>query len=285
MINFGNPVFTLQAFGEFTKGMGRFDDYYYTYRSLEPISFLDAIFRFPLAVLKKFAGGLFYFAGMIPVHFNFFGIIPFVYGIIKMRDMRPEIKKLIGFSACGLVLIVVLSSLGGHHHRYLVTIQPFLTLAMILGFYQLLEDFKLRSSRLVSIILTAILFLPLRAPFQETRLAGLAAECREDKGLYQKVAEKTLKDSIIFSDVPDGVWWYANRKTVWIPIRVKDIIEIQRKLNCEYVYLRNYKKYLAGLNDDELLEFLMRVELVAVIDQKANLYHLKSFADPALREY
>ena len=275
LVHFGNPIFTLQPYGEITKGMGRFDDYYYTYRSLEPITLFKAFSTFPLAVLKKFIAGIIYFISQLPVHFSFLGFIPFMYGILKIRNMPDGIKKFFGFSLASLILLIVVSSIGGHHHRYLVTIQVLLTISMLIGFLKLLKDLKFTESKMKITILTALLFLPSRAPFQEIRLHSIAVECKRDISIYTKVRERTEEDAVIFSDVSDGIWWYARRNAIWIPIRVKDIMKIQQLSGAGYVFLRDYKKYISGLKDDELLQFLQSIELVSVLDNKSGLYKLK----------
>ncbi len=271
-IVFGNPLFTLQAYGEFTKGMGRFGDYYFTYRSFEPVSFTSALLNFPLDLAKKFIGGLIFFAGAFPIRFNFLGAIPFFFALIKIEKTDGLQRKLLFFAFSSSVLVILLSSLDGHHDRHLLPLQGFLALAMFLGGVLLIRELGLNKYRAAVIAGAAILFLPMRSPFQEMRLSMVADECRMHKIAYDSISRLVGSREIVVSDASDAVWWYSNRMSIWLPVEYADLKALMSRENCRYLYLSRPIEFLNSLSEEDLIDFGISAEPDQTFPGPGQLY-------------
>jgi hypothetical protein len=258
----GNPFFTLQAYGEFTKSMGHLGYYYYTYRSFTPMSLWYALAHFPFYVLKKFIAGLVFFSWWTLIALNFFGAITFIYSVLKRNYFDSLQKKFICFGVTTLILLVALSSFDGIHLRHLANIQGILIMISILGLIRIKERIPLFRNRYLWIAAVVLLFLPIRFPHLESELISYAERVKENKEVYNLIREYTQQDAVIVSDASDGVWWYCDRPSIWVPVIYSDfktLLEIQK---VDYFYLENSTDYLEGLNDDELLDFLTNTAII-----------------------
>ena len=98
--------------------------------SKDEISFTNKS-EFDLA--KKFVGGLVFFASAFPLRLNFLGLVPLFLALMKVWQVELKERKIILFAFYAVVLIMVISSLDGHHDRHLLPIQGFLIVSMLIG--------------------------------------------------------------------------------------------------------------------------------------------------------
>lgn len=255
----GSPFFTLQTYGEFTKGMGHLKHYYLVYRSFEPVTLGYALGNFPFYVFKKFAAGIVFFALNIPAVLNFFGIIPLAYAVRKIFIL-PDIRmRFIGFTMISSAIIVLLSSFDGQHWRHIVNLQVLLTVSIVAGVMMMLENMAIWKRKFMAALLVAAMFFPARFPFQEKELSNTAATVRDDKLKYETIAKETGPGDVVISDASDAVWWYADRLSVWIPVRYGDVVKVMDMAKADYVYLANMSEYFSGLSDEDLADFHTRM--------------------------
>jgi 4-amino-4-deoxy-L-arabinose transferase-like glycosyltransferase len=275
MIVLGNPFFTLQSYGEFTKGMGRFDDFYFTYRSFTPMTFLYTLSNFPFDFAKKFIAGLIFLGGAFPIRFNYLGVIPFFFALIKIWQMEGIQKKIVLFAFFSSVLIIILSALDGHHDRHLVPLQPFFAVTTIIGFVLLAKEFRFYHRKALAIVLGAFLFMPTRFPYQELTLLQTANESRASQADYAVIAEIVKPDQVVISDASDAIWWYADRPAIWIPVNFDDIKSLFVRDDCYYVYLAKPIDFMNKLKNEELVDFVRSTELMPNFPSSGRLYRLK----------
>ncbi len=278
----GNPLFTLQSYGEFTKGMGRFDDFYFTYRSFTPVSFWYALGHFPFDLARKFVGGLIFFGGAFPLRFNFLGIVPFFFALLKYDKMDGLQKKVVLFAFISAVLVIILSSLDGHHDRHLVPLQPFFVVSTLIGFVLLAKDFGIFKYRLLAIILGLLLFLPARFPFQELTLDGIASRNRASLSDYSNLAEIVKPGEVVISDASDAVWWYADRPSIWIPVHYSDTQILIARKDCRYIYLARPAEFINSLSDNDILGFSNSAEQVNEFDGTGRLFRIIKYGTYSL---
>ncbi|HBC45581.1 MAG TPA: hypothetical protein DEO84_10250 [candidate division Zixibacteria bacterium] len=271
----GNPLFTLQSYGEFTKGMGRFDDFYSTYRSFTPMSIFYTVSHFPYDLAKKFAGGLIFLGGAFPLRFNFLGIIPFFFGLIKIDRLEGIQKKILLFAFISSVLIIILSALDGHHDRHLVPLQVFYAVSTMIGFILLAKEFKFFARKTLLIIFGLLLFLPARFPFQEFRLSSIAAENKGNRAVYSKITEAVKPDEVVISDASDAIWWYADRPSIWIPVHYDDLKTLLARDDCYFIFLSRPSDFIKKLSNDEIADFAYSTELMLEMQEHGSLFRLK----------
>ena len=276
MIVLGNPFFTLQSYGEFAKGMGRFGDYYYAYRSFIPMSLWYVITHFPFDLAKKFAGGLIFFASAFPLRLNFLGLVPLFLALMKVWQVELKERKIILFAFYSAVLIIVISSLDGHHDRHLIPIQGFLIASMLIGFKYFITELGVIKYKVAVVLLGAVLFLPARAPFLEMRLDLIADMARAAKPGYAVLAEHVEPEAIVVSDASDAVWWYAERNSIWIPAAYEDLGLLVANRRCGYIFLADHSSFLNSLSDEQLNDFAGLVEPVDSFLGPGMLYRVIS---------
>ncbi|UCE66075.1 MAG: glycosyltransferase family 39 protein [Candidatus Zixiibacteriota bacterium] len=252
----GNPIFTLQAYGEFTKGMGHLDYYYYTYRSFTPMSFFYAVSHFPFYVLKKFVAGTLFFSWWTIIVLNFLGAIPFVFAVMRRKYFDNLQRRFLGFGITSLILLIALSSFNGIHLRHLVNIQGVIIVLAILGLIQFRKHLPIFRKRYLWVVAILLLLLPLRFPYLEIELKGYAGRIEKNKDVYRIIAEKTEPGAVIVSDASDAVWWYCDRPSIWIPVLYSDFTKLLEIQKADYIYFENSSDYLGRLENDELVDFL-----------------------------
>jgi 4-amino-4-deoxy-L-arabinose transferase-like glycosyltransferase len=261
-IQFGNPFFTLQAYGEFTKGMGHLNYYYYTYRSFTPMSFWYAFTEFPFYVFKKFAAGVLFFSWWTVVVMNFSGAIPFVFAVIRMKFLETIERRFAAFTITSLFILIALSSFDGIHLRHLVNIQGALAIALVIGLIQLKRELRFKGSKYIGIAAVILLLLPYRFPALEMELKGNKARIENDKEVYEIIKKATPPDAVIVSDASDGVWWYCDRSSIWVPVLYSDLKTLTEITRVDYIYLENTTEFVGRLNNEELLDFLTSFSIV-----------------------
>jgi hypothetical protein len=271
----GSPFFTLQSYGEITKGMGRFDDFYYTYRSFTPMNIFYVFTHFPLDLIKKFVAGLIFFAGAFPIRLNFLGILPFFFALMKLFSTDSPQRKAAIFAFYGIILVILVSSLDGHHDRHLLPLQTFLVVTMFVGFEIMAREFGFKKHKIAMIAIGAILFIPARAPFLEYRLAAIANQCRTNKPAYIQLSSIVEPDEVVLSDVSDAIWWYSNRLSIWVPVDYIDVKTAVTRTNCRYLYLSEPIAFLNKLNNNELSDFVNSAEQVDLFHGPGKLFKFK----------
>ncbi|OGC96537.1 MAG: hypothetical protein A2W25_02575 [candidate division Zixibacteria bacterium RBG_16_53_22] len=276
LIVFGNPFFTLQSYGEFAKGMGRFDDYYYAYRSFIPMSLWYVITHFPFDLAKKFVGGLVFFASAFPLRLNFLGLVPLFLALMKVWQVELKERKIILFAFYAVVLIMVISSLDGHHDRHLLPIQGFLIVSMLIGFKYLITELGVIKYKAAVVLLGAILFLPARAPFLEMRLDLIADMARAAKPGYAVLAKHVEPEAVVVSDASDAVWWYAERNSIWIPATYEDLRLLVANGRCGYIFLMDHSSFLNSLSEEQFRDFAGLVEPIDSFLGPGALYKVLS---------
>jgi hypothetical protein len=259
---FGNPVFTLQSYGEFTKGMGHLDYYYYTYRSFTPMSFSYALVNFPFYVLKKFIAGNLFFSWWTVVVLNFFGAVAFIFALIRIKDSGGIKRRFIWFGATSLLILIALSSLNGIHLRHLVNIQGVLIVVLVLGYIRFREHVKLFRNRYIHVAALVLLLLPLRFPFLEIDLKNNADRIENNKRVYEIIRENTEEGAVIVSDASDAVWWYCDRSSIWIPVVYGDLKVLLQNHQVDYIYFEKISDYTDRLDDRDLIDFLTTTSIV-----------------------
>ena len=261
-LQFGNPLFTLQAYGEFTKGMGHLNFYYYTYRSFTPMSFWYAITEFPFYVLKKFGAGILYFSWWTVVVMNFLAIIPFIFAVVRMKFLDDIEKRFVGFAVMSLALLIAVSSLDGIHLRHLINIQGILVIAATIGIVRIREFLSFGNAKYIGVAVVIILLLPYRFPSQEIELNANYFRVRGNKEVYGLIRNTTEPDAVIVSDASDAVWWYCDRRSIWIPVVYDDLKKLAGMTEVDYIYLEDTPEFVEQLSDEELLDFLVSYSIV-----------------------
>jgi len=275
-ISLGNPFFTLQSYGEFSKSMGRFSDYYYTYRSFFPMSLSYVVTHFPLDFAKKFLGGLIFLSASFPLRFNFLGLAPFFLAVMKSKQVEPGERRVILFAAISAVFIIILSSIDGHHDRHLLPIQGFLIVSMLIGFKYFIVEIGALKYKIGVVLMGALLFLPARAPFLEMRLELVANMARASKPGYEILGQLVEPNAVVVSDASDAVWWYAERNSIWIPAVYGDLRLLITNGRCDYVYLIDVTEFYNSLTKDQFNDFVELVEPVDPFLGPGELYRVRA---------
>lgn len=266
-IVFGDPLFSLQRYGEFTKGMGLGDDYYYTYRSLEPAGFFYVASKYPLLFLRKLAVGITYFLRTLPEHLNSFGLFLVFWAIVYRKRLINlnvvESQKGIGlwpsavrFLIAGVVLTIVICLFNGQHHRHLYVFTPLMATIAAAGF----NDFALRTgigkNRFYYLVLLLFFLIPIQFPTQEVWLRDLKAKVKTEILVYKEVASTVSCYGPVASDVSDALWWYGGLNTVWMPTNYETLVKVDSLIGIKAVYFQK-NDWLEKLNARQKQEFLI----------------------------
>jgi len=271
-LELGNPFFTLQTYGEFTKGMGHLKYYYFNYRSFTPMTFWQAALNFPFYVFKKFGAGLVFFSLNFPAVINYFGVVPLAYGLRKTFHSGTPEGRFIGLTAVSCAIIILLSSFDGHHWRHLINLSPLISISVVIGLGRMFENLHFFKRKLAASLLVCLLFFPARFPFQEMELWHNARAVNESKAVYEMIAVETDPEDVVVSDVSDGVWWYSDRLSVWMPVIYDDLFRAMDIVKSDFIYLEDTSKYYSGLSDGELYDFHSRMSMVKGVPGRWGLF-------------
>lgn len=261
-ILFGNPFFTLQAYGEFTKGMGHLKYYYYTYRSFTQMSLWYAVSNFPFYMLKKFVAGITFFLWWTMVVLNFFGIVPLIFAAMKNKMAGYSQSRFIKFALASLILVVMVSSFNGIHLRHLVNVQGLLAISIVIGLLLLKNQIKLFQKHWALAAILFLLIIPARMPFLEMELIANARTVEANKKVYERLSEISGPGDVIVSDASDAVWWYSDRFSIWIPVVYDDLKSLMKIQRIDYIYLEKTSDFLSRLEDEELVDFFTIASIV-----------------------
>lgn len=266
-IVFGDPFFSLQRYGEFTKGMGLGDDYYYTYRSLEPAGFFYVVSKYPLLFLRKLAVGITYFLRTFPEHLNSFGLFLVFWAIVYRKRLINlnvvEYRKRIGlwlsavrFFIAGVVLTIVICLFDGQHHRHLYIFSPLMVMMAAAGF----NDFTLRTgigkNKYYYLALLLFFLIPIQFPSQEVWLRDLKAKVKTEIPVYKEVASTVSCHGPVASDVSDALWWYGGLNTIWMPTNYETLVRVDSLIGIKAVYFQK-DDWFKKLNYRQKQEFLI----------------------------
>lgn len=291
IVLFGDPLFCLQRYGEFTKGMGIGDDFYYTYRSLEPAGFFYVISTYPLLFLRKLAVGVTYFLRTLPEHLNSFGLFLVFWAIIYREKLatlnsnksrmgvnlwRPAVRFLI----IGVALTVIICLFDGQHHRHLYIFNPLMIMISSAGF----NDFALRTGimkkRFYYLVLLLFFLIPLQFPQQEVWLRDLKVRIKAEIPVYREVAINLSCYGPVASDASDALWWYSGLNTVWMPTNYETFVKVDSLIDIKAVYFQK-DDWLKKLDKEERRKFMISFPEIRRFNDGSVLY-IKSLVDGRL---
>lgn len=261
-ILFGNPIFTLQAYGEFTKGMGHLKYYYYTYRSFTQMSLWYAVSNFPFYMLKKFVAGITFFSWWTMVVLNFFGIVPLIFAAMKNKIAGYSQSGFVKFALASLMLVIMVSSFNGIHLRHLVNVQGLLVITIVIGLILLKNQIQFFQKHWILAAILFLLVIPARLPFLEKELLANARTVEANKKVYERLSEISGPGDVIVSDASDAVWWYSDRFSIWIPVVYDDLKSLMKIQRIDYIYLEKTPDFLSRLEDEELVDFFTMASIV-----------------------
>jgi len=261
-ILFGNPFFTMQAYGEFTKGMGHLKYYYYTYRSFAQMGLWYAVSNFPFYMLKKFVAGIAFFSWWTMVILNFFGIVPLALAAMKNKIAGYSQSEFIKFALVSLMLVVIVSSFDGIHLRHLVNVQGLLAISIVIGIMLLRDQIQLFQKKWVLAAILFLLVIPSRFPFLEKELIANARTVEANKKVYERLSEISCPGDVIVSDASDAVWWYSDRLSIWIPVVYDDLKSLMKIQRVDFIYFEKTSDFLSRLEDEEVVDFFNMASIV-----------------------
>lgn len=288
IVLFGDPLFSLQRYGEFTKGMGIGDDFYYTYRSLEPAGFFYVISNYPLLFLRKLAVGVTYFLRTLPEHLNSFGLFLVFWAIIyrkRLANLNPDESRIganlwrpaVRFLIMGVALTVIIFLFDGQHHRHLYIFNPLMIIVAAAGF----NDFVLRTGigkkRFYYLVLLLFFLIPIQFPHQEVWLRDLKARIKTEIPVYREVATDLTCPGPVASDVSDALWWYGGLNTVWMPTDYETLVKVDSLIDIKAVYFQK-DDWLKKLDNEGKRKFLISFPVKRRFNDGSILY-VKSPAD------
>ena len=271
LIVFGDPMFTLQRFGEFSKGAGFGNDYYYTYRSLEPTTLFDLLTKAPMVIVKKLVVGVIYFLSRIPEHFNAFGIILVVLGFIGMRH-NDNTRPLVKFVLIGLAVYILFCSLDGHHRRHLLIFSPLLMLIAAYGFMELKRLFGIEKKTIFTGVLLLLFLIPTRFPEQEQAFKNFRPVVKGQIKNYRLIAASLPTNSLVASDASDALWWYGGLNSVWLPINYAALAKADSMVGIGAIYLKN-RDWLNEFSENEKATFFSQYPKIVNYPDSSILFY------------
>jgi hypothetical protein len=183
-------------------------------------------------------------------------------------------RKVLLTAFIGSVLLISVAAFDGHHDRHLVPLQPFYSLATLIGGVVFAKAIGFYNRKMVLVALTVLLFLPPRFPYQEYDLKSIAHKSQEDRQAYMEISRLVAESEVIVADASDAVWWYANRKSIWIPVDYEDFKSLMERPDCHYLYLTNPIAFFNNRTDDEIADFGTYFRTVYGFDGPGQLYVL-----------
>ena len=236
------------------------------------MSFWYAVTEFPFYMFKKFAAGMLFFSWWTVAVLNFLGAIPFAYAIFKIKSLDCFEKRFVAFALTSLIILMAVASLDGIHLRHLINIQGLLAIAAVIGLIYLKSRTSLLKTRYIGVAAIILLLLPYRFPSLEMELNDNYIRLENNKMVYELIRQSTAPDAVIVSDASDAVWWYCDRRSIWIPVIYDDFRKLTEITRVDYVYLENTPEFVERLDNGELLDFLTRYAIVDGSDFGWGLY-------------
>jgi hypothetical protein len=272
----GNPIFTLQFYGEFAKGLSIFGDPDNIYRSFTPMPFGNIITHYPLDLARKAISGMIYYAKSFPIYFNYLGIVPFFFGLYKIGNFQGVQRKAVLLAFLGAVMIMVLGAFDGHDSSRLASLQPFFAIATLLGGVVFARAMGFYRFKIAVAVAALILFLPARYPYQENQLKLMAMKSEVDREAYAEIARIVTPGEEIVSDVSASICWYAKRKAIWLPVQYDDFKSLMNRPDCRYLYINDPVTFMNNRADRELGDFGVSFRSVKGFNGPGRLYVLYS---------
>jgi 4-amino-4-deoxy-L-arabinose transferase-like glycosyltransferase len=270
----GNPLFTLQCYGEFARGLSRFGDPDYVYRSFTPMPLGYIITHYPLDWAAKAFSGMIYFAKSFPIYFNYLGIVPFFFGLYKIGNFQGDQRKVVLLTFLGAVLIMVLGALDGHDSSHLASLQPLFAISTLLGGVVFSRAMGFYRFKIVVAVAALIMFLPARYPYQETELKMTTVKSEVDREAYVEISRIVAPGEEVVTDVPASICWYARRKAIWLPINYDDFKTLMNRPDCRYLYINDPVTFMNKRTDRELGDFGVSFRSVRGFNGPGRLYIL-----------
>lgn len=231
----GNPLFTLS-----TLGLNSF-------LSGKP---LDEILRSPYIypfhphffkiIQRYFANFSFSYSTFINLSGNFISSLSLFafFWIFKAEKLPKSLLKWFFFI---LGIHFILSGVSSEIAQQLIVYLPFIVIAVSALFWELLEYFKVSAklSKIVTSIFIFVNILPLFLDILSPNNKKIDISSRKNASYLQSVVKK---DEFVLSDVPWRVAWLGSRKSIWLPLSVREIEALTKELKEEakgmkFVYL------------------------------------------------
>jgi hypothetical protein len=110
----------------------------------------------------------------------------------------------------------------------------------------------------------------------------VAARYRANQLDYREIAKLVEPGKTVISDASDALWWYADRPSVWIPVRYADFKTLTNSHSIRYLYLADPVAYMEKLSEDDVIDFIFSVEIVAEYSGAGKLYIIKNVELPLI---
>lgn len=248
---FSDPLFTLQRYGEYTKGIGLNGDYYYTYRSLEPMTLWQTIIAYPLTYLKKIISGIPLFLQGLTLQLNSYSLFLVFWAYVFIaRDHR--LFTIMRFILISIPLYIFLCLLDGQHHRHLFIFISFLTIIAAAGFTNFITRAGINKWKYGSISALLIFLIPFAFPQQEIKFRDNKIIFSKDKLVYNQISE--IVTGNIAAVPSDALWWYGNLNTIWMPTDYTTLVKIDSLIGIQAVYFQR-ENWLSRQSDEDVASF------------------------------
>jgi len=248
---FGDPFFTLQRYGEYSKGMGLNDNYYYTYRSLEPLTLFKTITDYPLMYGKKIISGIPIFLHGLIDQLNSYSLFLVFWAYIFLRK-KHNLSQIMRFTLISILLYIFLCLFDGQHHRHLFIFISFLSVIAAAGFGDFIKRAGITRWKYGYIFTLLIFLVPFAFPQQEITLRDEKNLFSRDKLVYQQISQITTGN--VAAEAGDALWWYSNMNTVWMPVDFATLEKIDSLINIQAVYFQR-DNWLSRQSADDVAKF------------------------------
>ena len=228
----GSPVFGLRSY-ELVM-MTSTHPAYTLYRSTEIRPLAEMLGGQAAQVFKKWLIGLQAMYEQIPSLAGGWLMPLFLAGFLHLfRRRGADSLRAIALLMMGAVLVA--SVLLQPNIEVLVPFVPFITIMAVAFAVHLLNS--LGMTRTVSTLAAAAVVAVLAVP-TVLKIAAPLPTIR-DVGASHLMAIKrgTPENTVVVSDVPWAVAWYANRKSVWLPNNERDFAAVDKKSRIDAIYL------------------------------------------------
>ena len=171
----------------------------------------------------------------------------FVIGMILTWQERPTriltlgISLMLGVTAVVCMILFVMD-------RYFQIVMPFMALVVGNGAVTFARRFSEKLSRIGIIIVLTVFSVAITYPWLFAHFLGyglgdqslrnaLKDYSEEKHVIGELLRENTEPEAILFSDIPWITAWYANRPSIWTPLKPADAEELARWVDVRYLFL------------------------------------------------
>ncbi len=148
---------------------------------------------------------------------------------------NPRLKSVKFMILAGFIIqTIVLLPVGPVAYYYIFFFPLIISLALINA-----KEY-LKQSSSVALLCVLAVFLYMAVPYWKD-----AKSANPFPAIGKQIADLTEKKDIILTDIPWEVSWYANRRTIWLPLDIDTLNVISRTLKPKYILLvgLNYAPY------------------------------------------